>query len=277
MVARLPGAIVRALLVALLVSTPALLLPPREAAATDIVLLLAGLGGLLTLVEYTMQFPSLVEFRDAPPVNRLRFAALFCMVFFLTLIFNHTLAPSSLTAVVHRLGELIGGALDFPYSPVHLAVLMLPADESPAVIEMVRGAAGLVYLISLVTIALFLGSVHLAGWPSNAGVFNVWINLPLFDPTTGGDVIQRLQRDGRVNIVLGALLPFVIPAMVKLASVVLGPVVMSAPNVLIWLLSAWAFLPASMILRGIALIRVAELIANKRRRACEQAKALQTA
>ena len=27
------------------------------------------------------------------------------------------------------------------------------------------------------------------------GSFNVWINLPTFDPTTGGDVVERLERD----------------------------------------------------------------------------------
>jgi ABC-type microcin C transport system permease subunit YejE len=41
--------------------------------------------------------------------------------------------------------------------------------------------------------------------------FNVWINLPTFDPNGGGDVVRRLVRDGRVNIILGFALPFVMP------------------------------------------------------------------
>lgn len=262
----------RALLVALLVATPALLLPAQAATTTEVVILLAILAATLTFIEYTTQYPSLVEFRDAPPINRIRFVSLFVTLFFLTVIVNHTVAPNSLSAMIDRLGDLIGGALDFPYSPVHLAILMLPPGESPAVVEVVRGAAGLAYAISLLTIALFIATVRFAGWPTNAGVFNVWINLPLFDPTAGGDVILRLQRDGRINIVAGALLPFLFPALVTIASAVTGPVMSSNPSVLIWVLSAWAFLPASMTIRGIAMLRVAELIEDKRRRAYASAE-----
>ena len=277
MVARVTGALMRALLVALMVATPSLLLPPQASTTTEIVLLLAILAGSLTFIEYASSYPSLVEFRDAPPINRMRFASLFWTVFFLTVIVNHALAPTSLSAAVDRLGEVLGRALDFPYSPVHLAILMLPAGETLNVIGTVRSAAGLAYVVSLMTILWFRMSVRVAGWPIKTGVFNVWINLPLFDPTAGGDVILRLQRDGRVNIILGALLPFLIPALVKLASVITGPVVMSSANVLIWTISAWAFLPSSMIIRGIAMLRVAELIEDKRRRAYASAEDMQAA
>ena len=267
MVARVTGALMRALLVAVLVATPALLLPPQASTTTEVVLLIAILASTLTFIEYTTHYPSLVEFRDAPPINRLRFASLFSTVFFLTVIFNHAVAPTSLSAIIDRLGELIGNTLDFPYSPVHLAVLMLPPDASVGLVGMVRAAAGLAYVISLLTIGLFVLTVRLAGWPTNAGVFNVWINLPLFDPTTGGDVILRLQRDGRINIVAGVLMPFLIPGLVTLVSVIFGPVLSTSPNMLIWIMSGWAFLPASMTIRGIAMLRVAELIEDKRRRA----------
>lgn len=253
------------------------MLPPQQAATTELVLLLALLAGALTFSEYTTRYPSLVEFRDAPPVNRLRFACLFVMVVLVTSIFNNSVAPSTLSATIHRLGELVGGVLDFPWSPARLAILMLPAGGDPAIAEMVRCAAGLVCLVSLLTIGRFLIAVHRGGWPSGSGTFNVWINLPLFDPTTGGDVIRRLQRDGRVNIVLGLLLPFLIPAAVRLASFAVVPMVTGSPNLMIWLLCAWGFLPASMIMRGIALLRVAALIATERRLACERAKELQTA
>ena len=271
------GALMRAILVALLVATPALLLPSQATATTEIVLMLAILAATLTFIEYTTRYPSLVEFRDAPPINRLRFASLFLMLFFLTVIVNHVIAPTPLSAMVDRLGEIAGQALDFPYSPVHLAILMLPAEESPAVVDMVRRCAGLAYVIQLITIAVFIVLVRITGWPANAGVFNVWINLPLFDPTAGGDVIRRLQRDGQLNIALGALLPFLFPALVTIVSAITGPVMSSSPNVLIWMLSAWGFLPASMIIRGIATLRVAELIEDKRRRAYASAKAMQTA
>lgn len=267
MIKRVSGAAVRAFLVALLIATPSLLLPEETTRANDVVVVLAILAALLTFLEYISHYPSLVEFRDAPPINRLRIGSLFVTVSLLTIIFIHGVAPTSLSAVINRMGSLVGGALDFPYSPVRLVLLMLPANESPAVVDMVRAAAGMSYLLSLITIGLFLHTVRVNGWPTNNGVFNVWINLPLFDPTKGGDVVVRLQRDGRVNIVCGALLPFLIPAVIKASALVISPIAMEHPNTLIWTISAWAFLPASMIIRGIAMLRVAQLIDNKRRRA----------
>ena len=104
------------------------------------------------------------------------------------------------------------------------------------------------------------------GWPNRMGGFNVWINLPTFDPTTGGDVVDRLQRDARFNIALGFLLPFIIPAAVKLASLAFSPVTLESPQTLIWTMTAWAFLPASLFMRGIAMGRIAGMIAEKRKR-----------
>ena len=141
----------------------------------------------------------------------------------------------------------------------------------------VRAAAGLSYTVSLATIALFYIQIRLRNWPVANGAFNVWVNLPLFDPTTGGDVVFRLQRDGRINMVLGILLPFVIPALVQIGTMIFSPLPLNHPQSQIWLLCAWAFLPASMLMRGIAMLRIAELIEEKRRRAYANAEALQAA
>ena len=112
----------------------------------------------------------------------------------------------------------------------------------------------------------FIVLVRIMGWPARKGAFNVWVNLPLFDPTAGGDVLERLQRDARINIALGFLLPFIIPAVVKAASDLIDPMTLDNPQSLIWTVSAWAFLPASMIMRGVAMGRIAEMIEDKRRR-----------
>ena len=107
--------------------------------------------------------------------------------------------------------------------------------------------------------------MRILGWPSRMGSFNVWINLPTFDPTTGGDVVERLERDARFNIALGFLLPFLIPAAVKVAAIAFQPVTLESPQTLIWTMTAWAFLPASLLMRGIAMGRIAGMIAEKRR------------
>jgi hypothetical protein len=266
------GAVVRGFLVALLIATPALMLPLGAADTQQVTILIALLAAFLTFVEYNSNFPSIVEFRDAPPFNRLRFVALFATVFLLSAIIRGQSEPTMITDAITAIGTILGNAIDFPYSPVRLVVLMLPETAEQAVVQSVRTAAGLSYLISLMAMTAFLILVRVLNWPTRRGAFNVWVNLPLFDPTAGGDVLQRLQRDARINIALGFLLPFVIPAVVKLAADLLDPISLQHPQTLIWTMSAWAFLPASMIMRGIAMGKVADMIEEKRKRAYADAR-----
>ena len=60
----------------------------------------------------------------------LRFVGLMSMISFLTLICKNAYAPTELTSTVYSVGWVVSDVLDFPYSPVRLVVLMLPADAS---------------------------------------------------------------------------------------------------------------------------------------------------
>ena len=262
----------RGFLVALMIATPALIVPGVSIDSSQATVLVALLAAFLTFVEYNSTSPSIVEFRDAAPFNRLRFVALFLTVFLLSVICKGKTDPTLLTGALSSVGTIVGNSIDFPFSPVRLVVLMLPTDASVEVVQSVRTAAGLSYLISLTAMAAFLFLVRVLGWPSRAGAFNVWVNLPLFDPTAGGDVLHRLNRDARINIALGFLLPFIIPAVVKMAADLLNPISLENPQTLIWTMSAWAFLPASMIMRGIAMQRIAEMIHDQRKRAYANAE-----
>lgn len=266
MISRLVGAVVRAFLVIVLVALPSLMLPGTSSDSAQIVALVAIFGAALTIVEYSSDYPGLVEFRDAPPFNRIRFLSLFITVVLLTVIARGEVAPTTVTRFVEAVGILIGQAIDFPYSPVRLVVLMLPPDAGVEQINLVRTSAGLAYLISLLTLAVFLILQRLRGWPLRTGSFNVWVNLPTFDPTAGGDVVERLERDARVNIALGFILPFLMPAVIKAATSLFGSVSLENPQTLIWTVAAWAFLPASLFMRGIAMGRIAGMIKDKRRR-----------
>ena len=79
-VSQLTGAVVRAVLVMVLVATPSMLLVDITTDTKQMVALVAIFLGLLTFVEYNSAYPSLVEFRDAPPFNRIRFVALWLSV-----------------------------------------------------------------------------------------------------------------------------------------------------------------------------------------------------
>ena len=264
MISRLTGTSVRSVLVMLVIAAPTVLLGGDTADSGQLVALVALCMGVLTFIEYSALFPSLVEFRDAPPFNRLRFAMLFVTVVCLSLIERGRTEPSVLTELIQAVGALIGVSMDFPYSPVRLATMMMAADGTPQQVAAVRTAAGMAYLISLVSLAIFVVAVRIGGWPRRDKAFNVWVNLPTFDPTSGGDGVARLTRDARVNIAFGFLLPFLTPAVVFIASAGLSPIRATEPQTLIWTMTLWAFLPASLFMRGIAMARVAEMIRERR-------------
>ncbi len=262
---RLAGAATRAVLVMFVIATPTILLIDGRPDSQQMVALVALFAGALTLVEYNAVYPGLFEFRDAPPFNRIRFLMLFATVFCLSAIERGRVDPSTMTELIHAVGALIGLSMDFPYSPVRLATLMMASGATDAQVGAVRTAAGMAYLISLVSLAVFAIQLRLGSWPRRDRPFNVWVNLPIFDPTAGGDVVARLNRDARVNLALGFLLPFLIPAVVGVASAGFPPLELTSSQTLIWTMTAWAFLPASLFMRGIAMGRVADMIADRRR------------
>ncbi len=264
MVSRLTGAIVRMILVMVLFATPSVLLVDVTVDTKQMVALVALFAGVLTFVEYNATYPSLIEFRDAAPFNRLRFCMLLATVFFLTAIERGKTMPSTLTEFADAIGTLIGMSMDFPYSPVRLATLMVSDGASAEQIACIRTAAGMAYLISLLSLAVFVMMLKAGRWPNRGKAFNVWINLPTFDPTAGADVVQRLTRDAHVNIALGFLLPFLTPVVVKISSSGFDALALTSPQTLIWTMTAWAFLPASLFMRGIAMGRIADMIVETR-------------
>jgi hypothetical protein len=263
-VSRLTGAIVRAILVMAVVATPSALLPELSADTKQMVALVALFAGLLVFVEYKATYPGLIEFRDAPPFNRIRYAILLLTVFCLSILEAGRIAPTTLTSLVEAVALLIGRVMDFPYSPVRLATLMLAQGATPAQTEVVRSAAALAYVIAAVGVLIFGSAARGRSWPGKGG-FNVWVNLPTFDPTSGSDVITRLDQDARVNVALGILLPFLTPVAVRYGFSGIDALTLTSPQTLIWTVAAWSFIPASLFMRGLAMRRIADMIREKRR------------
>ncbi len=264
MQSRLLGAIIRAGLVVALIALPSVLMVEVSTDTKQMVTLIALLAGLLTFAEYHAIYPSLIEFRDAAPINRLRFAMILTSVAALTLVQPNVSLPGLWAGMARELGSAVGTAMDFPYSPVRLLTQLVQGTASDAQMDALRSAAGIAYLISLSWLALFAIVVRVGGWPQSTRPLNVWVNLPMFDPTAGGDVVARLARDGRINILLGFLLPFLLPVMAKVMLGNSASILATSAHSLIWIITLWAFIPASLILRGIALLRIAELIVQSR-------------
>jgi len=248
------------------------MLPTVALDTTQIVIVLSLIAGVMVFFEYNGSCPSMLEFRFAPPYNRLKFGFIAVAVLVLSMVFRGYSDPGSWSVLFANLGAAIGRALDFPYSPVRLVLTLMPLDADPHSIEIVRMSTGVCYALSLVMLFTFVAVVRLMGWPVRRGAFNVWINLPLFDPTGGGDVVRRLNRDSSVNITLGFLLPFLLPLGAMFVSDYFDFQAVLNPQTLIWMTCVWAFVPASMIMRGVAMNRIAELITAKRRRAYAKAR-----
>ncbi|OCX63429.1 hypothetical protein BFP70_12320 [Thioclava sp. SK-1] len=265
MLSRLAGALLRAVLVVLILTLPAMLVPSVSADTAQIVALIAIFAAALTFFEYASVYPGLIEFRDAPPFNRIRFLSLLAIVLLLSLSAQARIAPTTLTQLIEALGSAVGRMMDFPYSPIRLLRLTLPTDASFNQVTLLRAAAGLSFCISTIMLVAFYCAMRIGGWPTGRGSFNVWVNLPTFDPTAGGDVIERLRRDALYNISLGILLPFVIPATIKAISVGITDIAPQSAHTMIWVVTAWSFIPASLFMRGMAINRIAQMIEDKRR------------
>jgi hypothetical protein len=263
----------RALLVAALVMMPPLLVSASSSDAPQIAVILALIAGVMTFIEYFGRAPSLVEFRFAPPYNRLKFAGLFAIIVLVSIVSVAAGCTGGVACSLAQVGGSLGQVLDFPFSPVRLVVLLLPEGASAGLVDTVRIASSFAYTVSLSICVVFLLVIWLTQWPRRGGAFNVWTNLPLFDPTAGGDVLARLRRDSHVNIAMGLALPFAIPVVIKAVFDLADPISVADPKTLIWTVTAWAFLPASMVMRGIALGRVAQMIDLKRRRAYARSNA----
>ncbi len=266
MLSRFASAAVRGILVAVMVMIPALILPSVAADTAQIVALVAIFAAVLTTIEYSASYPSIVEFRDAPPFNRVRFLSLFLTVVLIATICRGQYFPNQLSIFVEAVGVLIGNVLDFPLSPLRMMSFLMAADASAGQIALVKATAALAFLISLLSLAFFVIMLSITRWPKGLKGFNVWVNLPTFDPSASADVVGRLNRDAIANVAIGVFLAYVIPISIWGVSHVFKPIDMGSHHSLIWTVAAWAFLPASMFMRGIAMRRVSEMIAERRRR-----------
>lgn len=255
---------VRALLVMILIVMPSVILPGIGTDTKQIVALVALFGGALVFFEYHAVYPSMIEFRDGAPYNRIRYLMMLTIVVFLSAIVADLEESTTVTRLFHAIGVIIGSSLDFPYSPVRLASYILADGATPEQIAHVKIAAGTAYLVSLISLALFVIVLKLAGWPSTKSAFNVWVNLPTFEPTAGGDVVDRLVRDSYANLTVGFLLPFVIPALVAVLTTGIPAATLTSPQTLIWTMALWAYLPAALIMRAVAMARIADMIRIKR-------------
>ncbi|TDW36351.1 hypothetical protein LY39_02900 [Roseinatronobacter bogoriensis subsp. barguzinensis] len=261
--------VLRGFLVALVFLTPALLLPEISQDIAQGVTFLAILAAVVVVTEYSAAYPGLIEFRDAKPYNRTRFVLFFVIVVSVTLLQREIMLVTDSMTLFASFAVALGNLLDFSFSPVALLVASLPPGLSIEHLMIVQVSAALSYTLSLVGLFIFLAGLAFGYWPRRTEIFNVWVNLPNFDPTKGVDIVQRLERDAQINVALGIIMPFSLPALLHLSSFLVQPVTLETQLALVWGVSLWAFIPVSLVMRGVAMYRVAQLIRAQRRRVAE--------
>lgn len=265
-------ALARGFFVTLLLLFPAMMLPGTSPDLSQGVTLIALLAGIVVAVEYTARYPGLIEFRDAKPYNRGRFLQLTLLVVLLTLLQRSVaLDPQG---AIPGVALTLGRMLDFPFSPVRVLAASLPLGLPIAHIQLVVAAGAMAFVVAMLGLAGFMAALYLRLWPGRSGVLNVWVNLPNFDPTKGIDVVQRLEREGQINIVVGLTLPFSLPVLLHVSNLLVQPMTLQAPLSLVWGIALWAFIPVSLIMRGAAMYRVSQLIRAQRRRIADEEAAI---
>ena len=265
MLSKFVGAFLRAAIVVLVVSMPSLVLTGTTPEGAELVVLLALVLAAFTAIEYSSSYPALIEFRDAPPFNRLRLLSLTLILFVLSMVASGV-HDSSLVLVLNAIGLLFGQVLEYPGSPLAAVIHHLPTQSPFMTPVQVKVMAGLAIFITLSALSIFAILLRTQKWPDPGRAFNVWINLSTFDPTAGGDVINRLIRDARVNAILGFTITFILPTAGLMISDHLGIRILTSSHGLVWGIALWMFLPLSLFMRALAMARIAAMIRVHRAR-----------
>jgi hypothetical protein len=154
---------------------------------------------------------------------------------------------------------------NFNFSPVAMAADSLAPEGPPELQGAIRGAAALAMFAAWAGALLFVVVLWLFRWPTSRTNFNLWANLPTFNPESRRPIELRLARQGYLNILAGIVLPFLVLAVASRAGDLLDEQVVFARSLpLIWAAVIWACGSALLVLRGAALIKVGRLVAKAR-------------
>ncbi|MDP4992360.1 MAG: hypothetical protein NWQ37_14305, partial [Marivita lacus] len=166
MVKRIIGSAVRALFMAFLVVIPSLVLPGTSSDAAQMAALVALVAAVVTFAEYASEYPTFLEFRNAPPFNRLRFLALFFCVWFASLLMASEMRAADLApTLLENLAQDAAWLLDFPFSPVRLMAIAFSDLHNLFDVGAAVEIASLLLLVSLIALFLFWVHARFIFWP----------------------------------------------------------------------------------------------------------------
>jgi len=153
---------------------------------------------------------------------------------------------------------------DFPLSPVHAVVGLVPEAAGAGFIRFVEYIAAMSLLASAVLMVFFGLLLWLIRWPVGRRDFNLWINLPTFSPGFAADAERRLFRDGLANIVIGILSLYIVPYASLPFIDLTSDDVQTNYQLVVWSGVLWGFVSGSLIIRGMAVLKVWRLVSAAR-------------
>jgi|LGOV01.1.fsa_nt_gb hypothetical protein len=258
---RLFGAIFRALWVVVVAAIPSLLLPSASQGAVEFALIIGAIIGMFTFFEYGSTTPGFVDFRYAPPYNRFRAFTIAMQVVTITLVCRAVELGLSDSVLVNW-AQQAAQMLDFKYSPVSMAIdnILLGShfSDTSAILLVYSVTTSFVVGIGMtLTLSLML---WVFAWPRDRENFNLWANLPTFQPSDDVAIHKRLRRDAYFNIILGVALIYALPFIPKYGFDWLTVDIFENNQVMLWATTLWVFISTSLIARALAMLKIAQIL-----------------
>ena len=260
---RLLGAIFRALLVVVVAAIPSLLLPSASQGAVEFALIIGGIIGIFTFFEYGSTTPGFVDFRFAPPYNRFRAFTIASQVLAITLV-SRAVELGLSEAVILDWARQAAQMLDFQYSPVAMAIDAILTDsrfsDTTAILLVYSITTSFVVGVGLTLVLSLI--LWVFPWPKDRENFNLWANLPTFQPKDGSNIPRRLRRDAYFNIILGLALIYASPLLPTLGLDWLTVDLFENNQAMVWAATLWVFIASSLIARAIAMLKIARILSR---------------
>jgi len=256
---RFVGALIRALILAVIIAAPSFILPDIPNVARELSMIIAAIIAAFALFEYASKSPGFVDFRFAPPYNRFRVGILAGLAIGLSL-----LVRSSITGNNDILA-LADWSLTYtltPNSPVDFALKQTAGFVTTSNEQLLSRVFSTAFTISIGLTSIMSLLLWVFKWPFGRTTFNLWANLPTFAPAEVSLTGRRLRRDGWVNVIFSAALFYIVPFSFPLVQDKLGPDLFGNSHSLVWIATVWAFLPSLMFIRGVSLIKISRILAK---------------
>lgn len=242
---------------------PSLLLPSASQGAVEFSLIIGGIIAMFTLFEYGTQSPGFIDFRFAPPYNRFRAFTIAIQIIVITLVCRAVELGLN-NATVLDWAQNLAVVLDFKYSPVASAINLIleGAGFSDTSAVLLVYTTSISFTVGLGLTLLFSALLWVFKWPLDRENFNLWVNMPMFQPSEGASVAKRLKRDAVINLIMGIVLIYALPYILVYGFDWLSPDIFESNQVMIWVTALWVFVPSTLLARAAAMLKIARILSH---------------